>query len=202
VSTPDEQELNQRRAIRDALRGTTPDSYGPSPFAEAEALLRRKVPDLSEFELGFALYQGVPLQSLPPGLAIDAVARVRALRKAERAIGIPSVAFHEILRDLLPRLRASELSDADAIEAAVRRRLEALQQAAPAHRFGPSFGGYTEYDIRLAADKVRAGKQRPTLFAVAEELDIDESTLKRIVAKLKMGRWPPPPLHEGQIEPI
>ena len=66
---------------------------------------------LSEFELGFALYQGVPLQSLPPGLGIDAVARIRAVRKAEAAIGIPRSAFHEVLRDLVPRLGAS-MSDA------------------------------------------------------------------------------------------
>lgn len=202
MSTRGQQEVNQRRALRDALRDVTPNSYGPSPFAKTEALLLRKFRDLSDFELGYAVYQGVALQSLPPGLGIDGEARVRALRKAERAVGIPRLAFHEILRDLLPRLRATDLSDPDAIEAVVRRRLEALQQAAPAHRFGPSFGGYTEYDIRLAADRVRAMKKRPTLFAVAEQLDIDESTLKRIVAKLKMGRWPPPPLHEGQIEPI
>jgi hypothetical protein len=180
----------------------TPTSYGTSPFAEIEASLRRKFPDLSEFELGFLLYQAVPLRSLPPGLGIDAVARIRALRKAEKAVGIPRTAFHEILGDLLPRLRASDLSDAAAIEAVVRRRLAALQEAAPAHRFGPSVGGSTEYDVRLAADKVRARKQRPTLFAVAEELGIDQSTLKRIAAKLEMGRWPPPPLHEDEIEPI
>ena len=202
MSTRDEEELNQRRALRDALRDLTPQSYGRSPFAETEVLLRRKFRDLTEFELGFAVYQGVPLQTLPPGLGIDVVARVRALRKAERAIGIPRAAFHEMLRDLVPRLRASDLSDADAIEAAVMRRLEALQQAAPAHRFGPSVRGSTEYDVRLAADKVRARKQRPTLEAVAEEIGIDVSTLKRIVAELDMGSWPPPPLHEGEIEPI
>ena len=57
-------------------------------------------------------------------------------------------------------------------------------------------------DVRLAADRVRARNQRPTLEAVAEELRIDVSTLKRIAAKLNMGRWPPPPLHEGDSEPI
>lgn len=189
----DEDEV--RRALR-ALLDARPTSYGASPFASDEAALRERFSDLAPFELAFALHQGAPFGKLPLGFGIDTAARVAALREGEKRIGLTRPAFHEIVAEILPRLFAVHLGDADAIEAAVRARVAALQEAAPAHRQGPAYGGYTEYDIRLAADKVRRRRDRPTQPAVAEELDIDVSTLKRITSKLGMGRWPPPPLHE------
>lgn len=187
-----------RAALR-SLLDATPTSYGPSPFATIEAKLRERFPDLKPFELAFALHRAAPLEMLPLGFGIDAEGRVNALRETSKRIGLPRPAFHELVAEILPRLLSVQLGDADTIEAAVRARIAALQEAAPAHRFGPASRGFTEYDIRKAADSVRRRTgTHPTQRAVADELGTSEPTLKRIISDLEMGRWPPPPLHEPE----
>ena len=194
----DEDEV--RRALR-SLRDATPTSYGPSPFASIEAKLRERFLDLTPFEVAFALHRAAPLEMLPLGFGVDTEARIHALREAERRIGVPRPAFHEIVAEVLPRLLAIHLSDPDAIEAAVRARIAAIQEAAPAQRKGPARRGFTEYDIRKATDAVRHRTgARPTQLAVADELGTSEPTLKRIISELQMGRWPPPPLHEPKVD--
>jgi hypothetical protein len=65
---------------RDGLRlYVTPDSYGESPFAAIEDALRKEFPDLTEFELSFAIATAVPV-ALP--IAHDARRRVAAIRRA------------------------------------------------------------------------------------------------------------------------
>lgn len=186
---PDEDEIAALRSLADA----TPNGYGESPTADVEVRLRRAFPDLQPFELSFALAKVPPLQMLPIGF-VDPVPRVRALRRAEKRVGLARPAFHQFVADAMPRFLVSDMVDSDAIVRAVEGRIAATGAAIKARAQGHEVRGLTEYQIRDATNRVRRRlRGHPTQADVARELHTTVPTLKRAVKDLGLGRWPPAP---------
>jgi hypothetical protein len=183
---------DERKAIQ-ALLDARPSRYGESPTAAVEKRLRRAFPDLDDFELGFGLARVRPLALLPLGV-VDPVPRMRALRRAEKRVGLPREAFHQFVSDSIDEFAVADMTNADAIVRAVERRIDAVVAAHKVRARGLELHGLTEYNIRQATDKVRRRRGGYPLQAlVARELNVSVPTLKRVAKVFKLGRWPPAP---------
>ena len=174
---PDEDEIRALRSLLDA----TPTTYGPSPTAQTEAALLDEFPDVDRFEVAFAVHQGKPLQSLPPGFGIDLHARVRALREAERRLALPRPVFQEILIEVLPRLLAIHLAEPEAIEAAVRRKI-----ATTTAIVSPVIDEERRARTRRATEALQARKKH--WAERAAQLRADGLTLEQIALRLSGER--------------
>jgi hypothetical protein len=175
---------------RAARAGLDPIVWATIPAGAAHLAVWRRFQDATPQELRLAC---TPVSDDWPPTPDDAIARVKAMRAAQAsATGAdPMLAadrWEACLDFVWPQITEAVRQDGSAL--ASRLQSLGLLQALPPQ----AARGLTARRIREAVAELRAkAGKAPTLDEAARALGTTESTLKRAMKDLGMGRWPPAP---------